>query len=298
MNTYYTLYNTTTGAIVAMALAQSSPYTPGTGEAIVTFAANDADASLASSNPQWFLITGNPATLVMQPYWTVVATQSPSVANQWTVTATINNAPSTVPTSATFSCLGQTFTESVTSSVATWTVNLHPSIAADVVTVSVNTSGCVAGTGQVGGNAPAAIALQVYTPSGGSPTVAPVGVGSLAYLQTYYAMLMPLSRSVSDIATLIGAVVHLLIGKVIPALTGGTTPLLALTADEQNTVTDMGSAVLPYIKTTLSNAAPVPANGAVQTFDIHYAAVREDYPTVAQALEGYATDVATIPGLE
>lgn len=240
------------------------------------------------SNYEW-----NNGVIVARPIFTL------GYANN-TVTATLENAPSSVPTSCVFSVAGQSYTANVSTTspyVATLSLGLHSSLSNSQVDVSVSATGCVSSTLNIGGNSQTQVALQVYTPSGGVPTVAPSGTGSKAFLQAYYAMLMPVPQEVSDLATLLGMGIHTLYDIVLPALTSGSTPLATLDANQKNALADITNVILPSIKTTLENAAPVPASGSAQAYDIHYASVRQDYPTVAQALEGYASDLATIPNL-
>lgn len=247
---------------------------------------------MAYNFPNRYLVVSG--VLTLQPYFTISTSQTGSTV---TLTATLNNPPATMPTSATFTVLGTTFSEPLsTSGVVTFTMDIHPSLSTSQVQVTVGATSCVNGIVTLGSQNPL-VGMQIYTPTSGNPTVAPTGVGSLMYLQDYYTSLIQSAKSVSDIATLLGIVVHFLFNKVSPALTSGTTPLLTLDANENNAYKDIMSSVLPNIISTLENIAPVPASGATQTYEVHYANVRTDYPSVAQALTGYATDVATIPNL-
>jgi hypothetical protein len=82
-----------------------------------------------------------------------------------------------------------------------------------------------------------------------------------------------------------------------PSLTSGTTPTIALTANQKNGLTDLTNNVLPYTAISLEDIAPVPASGQPQSFEVHYEQYRQDIQPTKQALQNYANDIASIPNL-
>lgn len=143
---FYFLYNSTTGQILA---TNTSGFTPGTGEAVLgPLGSTDTNAVVAYQYPQRFLVQGSPPALVEQPFWSLASTVS---SGTYTITATLNNPPTTPPTSATLMVAGGTLTASVSSNQATFTVALHPSIAAQQILATVSALGTVSGTITLGG---------------------------------------------------------------------------------------------------------------------------------------------------
>lgn len=143
---FYFLYQASTGQIL---VANTSGFTPGTGEAVLgPLSSADTNAVVAYQYPQRFLVQGSPPTLVEQPFWSLASTVS---SNTYTITATLNNPSSTPPTSATLTIAGSTLSASVSSNQATFTVALHPSIAAQQVLAIVSASGTVSGSVTLGG---------------------------------------------------------------------------------------------------------------------------------------------------
>jgi len=298
---YWFLYDTSTGKIYPSqsdnAPSQQNmgvlgPYDQSTASPTVV---------MAYTYPERYLAQGSPVALVEQPYFTVAAVESATVPNQWAITVTLNNPPAQPPANVTIAINGADETVALTTVApftATLTVNVHASLVNAPITAAASAASCATSRPMnIGGSTQSPVATQVYTPTGGVPTVAPTGAGSKGYLQAYYTGLMAPAQEVADLATLVGMLTQTLYGVVLPALTSGATPIVTLDADAKNALTDITNTVLPSVKTTLENAAPQPAAGAAQTFDIHYGAVRADYPTVAQALGGFATDMATIPNL-
>ena len=143
---FYFLYNSTTGQILA---TNTSGFTPGTGEAVLgPLGSTDTNAVVAYQYPQRFLVQGSPPALVEQPFWSLASTVS---SGTYTITATLNNPPTTPPTSATLMVAGGTLTASVSSNQATFTVALHPSIAGQQILATVSASGTVSESVTLGG---------------------------------------------------------------------------------------------------------------------------------------------------
>lgn len=288
---YFFLYDPATGIIQnepARAIANPWPSAPASWVVLGPVESNDA--GLAYLNPARYLIQGTPAALVAQPYLTVSASVTGSTA---TLTATLNDPPSTPPTSVTFTVAGNTFTAPLSSGTATLTVDVHPSVAPFAVPVSVAATGVVEASVTFGGAAQAPVQLQCVPLVGGTvPTVTPCGAGSEAFLQGFYASGISPSRQPGDIATADSLALQTLFGRVIPALTGGASPLLTLTTDEQNAVNDVVANLLPALPIDLANAYPSGGTKAQP-----YAQYVTDQQAAAQAFAAYAGDLKTIPGL-
>ena len=176
---YWFLYDNTTGIIQQPPRqAATNPWpTPPNSWNVASFATTDTTAILAAANPAWYLINGSPAALVLQSYWTVTATESTSTAGEYTLTATLNNPPSTAPTSATFTVAGGTIDAAISSDTATATIQLHETVTSQPVAVTVSASGTVSGSTTINSGT-AGIGLQLIPASGTTPaTVAPAGAG-------------------------------------------------------------------------------------------------------------------------
>ena len=296
MNSYFFLYNTSTGQILGARLAASSPYTPGTGEAVASFPANDATAALAVNNPQWYLIAGSPATLQMQPYWTVTTTESTTTAGEYTLTATLNSPPASPPTQATFTIAGGTINATISSNQATGTIQLHASVANQPVTVSVSASGTVSGQTTINSGT-ASVGLQLIT-SGTTPLVAPAGTGSRAYLRAFFLGLTPatqvevLTKSLQSLALTSSIISHIGLTKIIPALTASTYTPITLTAAEQTALASWQQQVAQY-QIALADLLDSAGNPTGP-----YAELQAQAPLVQEGINGYAQALATLPNLD
>ncbi|WP_206923084.1 hypothetical protein, partial [Alicyclobacillus suci] len=185
-------------------------------------------------------------------------TLTSSTANsQYTVTATLNNPPTTPPTSVTFTVAGQTFTETLTNGQATLTLAVHPSVATEQINVSVSASGCVGASINIGGSG-TDVALQVVTPCGGTPTVGPAGANAVQFLQTYYAVnSTTVEALLTNIATGMSLLNDAVFNVILPALQATTYTPVTLSADQSNTFSDMKTNLLPNLFTTLANGYPI-----------------------------------------
>lgn len=133
---------------------------------------SDPTATDAYQHPERYLVQNG--ELVLQPYITATASES---NGEYTLVATINNPPSTPPTSVTFSIGSWTQNVTLTNNEASITVQVHPSLASYAVPVSVSATGCVGASTTIGGTQKLPFPIQVVTPSGGTPMIAPVGPG-------------------------------------------------------------------------------------------------------------------------
>lgn len=293
MNLWY-LYDNTTGVIQQTQTAQSNPWDnpPASWSVYGPVGQNTASATevMAYNFPERFLITGSPVALVEQPYLTLTSAAN---GNTVTLTATLNNPPSVPPTSATFTLANGTETATLTNNTATLTIDVHPSVANAPINVTVGASGCATSRPvNIGGQASIPVALQVYTPSGGNPTVAPTGTGSKAYLAAYYATSpASLTSMLADIGTSNNMHSDIVYRKTFAALrvlanlyewatklptnpyaptTQDTTDItnVQFTADEASAADDINTSVLPSLFTTLANAFPSGGTKQIQYADM------------------------------
>lgn len=167
---FYFLYNNTTGQILA---TNTTGFTPGTGEAVLgPLSSADTTAVVAYQYPQRYLVQGSPAALVEQPWWSVQVAAT-STANQYAITATLENPPSTPPATATLMVPGASISGILSSNQVTWTVAVHPSILSQVIPVQVSANGTVPGTTQFGGTETHVALTCLATAS--PPTIVPTG---------------------------------------------------------------------------------------------------------------------------
>ena len=190
---YYFLYNSTSGEILA---ANTSSFTPGTGEAVLgPLSSADTNAVVAYQYPQRYLVQGSPPALVEQPWWDVQVAPA-STANQYTITAILENPPSTPPSTATLTLAGSSLSGSISSNQVSWTIALHPSVASQQITATVSASGTVSGT-QAWGGTEQTVGLQLIT-TDTPPLVAPTGPESKAHLAAWALGLPPGHRPVAQ----------------------------------------------------------------------------------------------------
>jgi len=286
MSNYYFQYDKTTNVIY--------PYkqdnTPATGTTMGLLGPYPEDTAsiqvvMAYNYPERFLAQGNPTALVEQPYFTVTAVNN---AETWAITAVLNNSPNTPPTEATITVTGQKQTAPVTNGQATLTVQVHPSISTTPIMVTAGATGCATSKPvNIGGASASQVGIQVYTPSGGTPTVAPTGVGSKAFLSAYYAMSpAAVSSLLADIGTSVNILLDVVFGVLLPSSTA------ALTADQQNAIGDIKANVLPKLYSTLGNIYP--SGGAKQ---LQYADFINDLSKTYSAFGAYVSDLDMIPNL-
>ncbi|MCF8566924.1 hypothetical protein LLE49_19580 [Alicyclobacillus tolerans] len=275
----------------------------------VSFALTDTTAQDAYANPSRYTV--QKGALVAQPYWTLTNTSG-------TITATLNNPPATPPTSCTFTVCGQTYTETVTNGTATLTLQVHPSVANQQIDVAVSTTGCVDGVINIGGSS-TDVSLQVIAPSGGTPTVGPVGTGAVRYLQTFYAINnTTIEALMVNASTGINLLLEMAFVKQMAAMrliqsmatylqglatnpwapstqdkSDLTTIDIAANANENNTVQDLLANVIPQQWTTLANAYP---SGA--TKQMQYNAFVANFETGASNVSEFMQALATFPGCQ
>jgi len=296
---YWFEYDTSTGQIQNQPmLAETNPWTnpPTTWSVLGSFNQDTATSLeiMAYTYPERFLVEGSPAVLVEQPYFTVTAVTSTTVAGQWTLTATLNNPPSTPPTEATFTIAGQTETATITNSQATLTVDIHPSVANVAISVTASATGCATSrTSTIGGTQAASTSLQVYTPTSGNPTIAPTGAGSKSFLDGYFAgQTASIQSLLADIVTIIDLMLDVQFKKFMPALQSAIYTPVTLDADETSALSDIQANLLPKLYTTLKNAYP--SGGTQQRQYSHFVT---DHAGTYTNRQDYDNDVATTPNL-
>jgi hypothetical protein len=177
---------------------------------------------------------------------------------------------------------------------ATVQVAIHQAVNNYHYPVIASGQGIVTQESFIGGNNLDVPSSQFYTDASGLLHIAPT---QKATLLAYYTSLVQGASALADIATGIGMLLDAVFGKIIPALTSGTSPLLTLSANAANAVNDIKSNILPNIPTTLENAAPKPATGSPQTYDLHYASFERHWSALQTAFDAYAADLQTIPNL-
>jgi len=291
MNYWFT-YDKTNGTVYPAPIGEQAPQVSEMG---VLGPYDQSTASptvvMAYTYPERYLAQGSPAALVEQPYFTVAAVESTTVTNQWVVTATLNNPSATPPTNATITINGTTETVALTTIApftATLTVGVHASLVNATIHVTAGATGCATSRPvSIGGNTQSSVALQVYTPPGGAPTVAPTGPGSKTFLASFYALSpATLQALLADIGTAVSLLTDVVFNVLLPASTA------TLTANQQNAVADIKANVLPNLYTTLANAYP--SGGAKQLQYQDYAA---DLAKSFKAYEQYMADLQSIPEL-
>ncbi len=297
MLNYWFLFDTSTGAIYP-SLSGPQPASEGMG-VLGPYPQDTApqDVVMAYTYPSRYLAQGSPAALVAQPYLTLAASLSGPTQ---TITATLSGpAANPVPTKVTFTVLGQTYTEAITSGVATLLLDEHASVSGLQYTVEAATTGCV-GASVTLGSAAAPVGLQVYQPASGNPQVAPVGPGSKAFVRawamglTAETQLEVLTQSLQNLMIALEPVAHILTSKIIPALTSATYAPITLTTAEQAALTNWQTNVEPHF-TPLASLLDSSGNPIVQ-----YAEMQTQAPQASQQAQAYASAVGSggIPGVE
>ena len=283
---YYVLYTVATGSIVGV---NTTGFGPGTGEAVLgPLSSADDAAVLASQHPQRYRVTGTPPALTAQPYWTTAAATASGLT---TVTATLTDAPSPAPSSATLAVAGGTLTAAVASGQATFTLAVHPTLGTQQVAYTVSASGTVSALDTLG-TTPPLIGQQLATISG-TPTVAPGGPGSRDYVLGASAVQLDFAAQLNAIAVGLGEALHLLHARILPALEASTYTPVTLTANESAALANLNSTVLPAIVTTLD--AIYPATGAPMPT---YQAMASSMASVHGAIDTANAALASIPNLQ
>jgi hypothetical protein len=141
------------------------------------------------------------------------------------------------------------------------------------------------------------IGLQVITTQ--TPLlVAPAGPGSRTYLRAFYLGLTPqtqtaiLTEALQNLMIATSVAAHVVLTRIVPALTASTYTPLTLSSAESAALTNWQTTVAQY-QVALgdlldSSGTPIPP----------YAELQGQAPVVYTALQAYATAVSTLPNLE
>lgn len=215
-----------------------------------------------------------------------------------TITVTLNNPPSTPPTSITATVGTSTATLALASNQASMSVALHNSV--PVASVQFSASGVVGASAAVGIGRQPPVGLQLIPPavSGDPYTIAPVGPGSKAYLRAAYLGLTSetqieiLTEALQNLYVTAGATNHLLVTKILPALQAASYTPITLTTAEEASLNNWTANVIPSLLAVSdlldASGSPIPA----------YAELQGQAPQAYQGLQAYQQAVQSLPGLE
>lgn len=291
MSTIYLLVDSATSVIQSASYTESAP---GATQFGVTVDSTATNATACLGNPQAYLWQSG--AIVPRPSFALAYDHTAG-----TLTATLNNAPSTLPTVA-FTVGGQAITATPTTGTdsagntvitATADITVHPSLGAYSVVINVSANGFRGSQINVGASATTPpVAIQAYQASSTSPwTVAPVGAGSKQFLADYWTTsAVPAAYALADVATENSLLTDAVFNVLIPWAQKLASGALTLTTDQASTVSDWQTNVSPTLVTTLAEA--------VASKDIHYATYKTDRAATKQALVNYGNDLANIPGLQ
>lgn len=192
------------------------------------------------------------------------------------VKGTLLNVPSSVPSAATISILGQSYQTQIVNNQILFPINIHPAVAITRITVSIKVDGFPFTTLEIAGSN-GNIETQIYQDSNEIYHIVPLKSSELAnYWQNNF---VDMTWSQADFATIDGLLVHTLFHYVLPNMN------LNLTVAEQNGLTDIQNTVLPVIPSTLANIIPDGVNA-----DIHYNSYRYHMQQAKQAMDKYVED--------
>lgn len=225
--------------------------------------------------------------LVGQPYFTLAAAQT---QNEYAITATLANPPATPPASATFEVAGATLTEPITNNQAVLTLGVHPAVAQEMIALAVSATGCAGAQVQIGGSGQN-IGLQVYTPTGGVPIVAPGGPGSLVFLSDYYYGAIEQTEGLLSMGIGVTLLMDVVFNVLLPAAQAGTR--VTLDANQASALADFQASVLPNLVVTMENIAP--SGGQPSQF---VGIMGQVFAAAKASIAQYGQDAAGIPNLQ
>ena len=281
----YVFYEESTGQILSVVSAsKAQPVPSNTGTPLFLL---DTDYPTLLQTFSRYLIVGGLPTL--QNYWTASAT---TISGTTTITATLNNPPSTAPTSAMVTIGTTTVSVPVSSNTATIAVALHETLAGLSVPVQVGASGTVTGTVTVGagGKPPTSVQAIAPTTSGDPYVIGPAGTGAKTFCRQVAMGLTPesemevltLSAQNLYLSTALG--MQVLMTKIIPWAQQTTWSALSLTTEE--------STALTALQTNLAKYFPGLADLVTSNGDPAMPQVSEMYaqaPALQTAAQSYAT---------
>lgn len=192
------------------------------------------------------------------------------------VKGSLVNPPTTSPTQANISLLGQVYQVPIINNQITFPITIHAAISNQRIPLTVRVDGFPYVSMEIGGNL-ISTEIQIYQDSSNIYHIVPVKSTDLA---TYWtSQSVDTAWEMADLAMVTGLTAHLLFHYVLPSLN------LTLTSDEQNGISDFQMNILPNIVSTLANIAPIG-----QQNDIHYASYKAHIAQAKTAMDNYITD--------
>ena len=251
----------------------------------------DAETSAPmEANPHGYTLPSGVPTPMAQ--WSV--TQA-TASGTTTITATLNNPPTTLPSSVTWTLQSSTIAGTVSSSgIATLDLTWHPSVATTRTSVSVSASGTVGGEITLHSGSSAPLQLVSPTTSGDPYIVAPT---TYTQLRAYYLGLSPetqiqlLTQTLQNLYLATALMGRTISEKILPALTSGTYTPITLSSTEQaaltNWQTNIQSSLMGWDSLLDSGGHPIAP----------YAEMLADAPRYLKGMQAYTQDCQTIPNL-
>lgn len=269
-------YNPTTGQIVNIAVATEPPENVPPNYAYV----DDSDYPYLAR--EWRYAVYQNGTITILPYLTLRSVNG-------TLTATLNNPPSTPPSNVTFTIGSWTQNVALTNDKATLSVKIHPSLANYAIPVSVSADGCVGASATIGGTQPLPFPIQVVTPSGGTPTIGPAASVATQWLQQYYAINnTTIEALLTNTFTALNVLYDTVFNIILPALQQSTYTPVSLTANQQNALSAIKSDVLANLVTTLTNGYPSGASSP----QMQFGAFLQNWEKSSQNVQAFMNDLA------
>jgi len=131
---------------IGLATGNLSPGIPRMGKCWGRYATLDATQQAVWNAPNTYLYQNG--AFVAQSFWTLSSTAS---SDTYTVTATLNNPPTTPPSTATLTIAGSTLTANIASNQAVFTAALHPTVAMLAISATVSATSTVSRSMTLGG---------------------------------------------------------------------------------------------------------------------------------------------------
>jgi len=260
------------------------PTTVPTGQTAVQISDTLTNAQYLYSNPTAYeYVNGQ---IIQRPYFSLAYSNN-------IVTATLELPPSTAPTSVTFAVAGQQYTANLANGAATLSLAVHSSLASQQVIVTCSATGCVSGSINLTGGTQQSIGVQIYTPSGGILTVAPVGSGSIEYLTKYYASLADPVALATNTGYAVELLYDVVFNTLLPALQKSTYTPVSLDVNQSNALADVQKNVLPYLYLSLEKVYPSGGSPMPQ-----YQNMAGGFQLAQQQMAQFIAAVTSIPGVE
>lgn len=279
MATLYLFVDLTTGIIQHAQYGEPTSVPSGQVVHTIDDTAPNALATLGNSTAYQWTANG----IVQLPFFTV------SYANN-TLTVTLHNPDSlTTPSSCTVSVAGQSYKVSLANGQGTLSISLHASLATYAIPVTVSGSGCFTLNATIGGTQALPIPIQVFTPSGGTPTIGPAASVATQWLQQYYAINnTTIEALLTNTFTALNVLYDTVFNIILPALQQSTYTPVSLTANQQNALSAIKSDVLANLVTTLTNGYPSGASSP----QMQFGAFLQNWEKSSQNVQAFMNDLA------